>query len=165
MMRNFYDDYEDVKNGMVESGEIEKDEGVDFSFMDNYLVLDDKEQECKIPWSTFNLSLGDFLHGFCDLFAKRLHDEFGYRVENLYDSEGGLIHSYCRTDDGRYVDVRGVTSDGEAFFEEFADWLDPQYPYMCDMNHDVASLDDADSEKLYEYTKYILRDYHIYGAA
>lgn len=164
-MKNFYEDRDNIEREMRELGDLEKEETIEFGFLENIFVFDDDEKTCKIPESKRLLSMADFLHGYCSIFARRLHMEYGYQVENLYDSEGNLIHSYCRTGDGRYVDIRGITSDGVAFFDEFADWLDPEYPYMNDMNTDVPYLETPEDAELYLYTKYVLRDHNIYNAA
>lgn len=68
-----------------------------------------------------------FLHGYCDIFAYRLRDLFGYQICNEYEDENceHLIHSYCKFNyEGKdyYIDIRGITDDYDEFRNEFADW-------------------------------------------
>lgn len=74
-----------------------------------------------------------FLHGVCGIFALVLHETFGYEIwvvafepEDWGDEadtwENRLVHVYCHKGD-RYVDVRGITDNEDAFFDEFADEL------------------------------------------
>src|SRR5699024_8523258 len=74
-----------------------------------------------------------FLHGVCGIFALVLHETFGYEIwvvafepEDWGDEadtwENRLVHVYCQKGD-RYVDVRGITDNEDAFFDEFADEL------------------------------------------
>ena len=84
----------------------------DFGFLENVPV-----GECYI--------LYDFLHGLCDQFAAALSDFYGYEIEYIIDSCELLVHAYCVTDiggDKAYIDVRGITTDAELFFEEFEDF-------------------------------------------
>lgn len=85
------------------------------------------------------INLGDgldasiFLHGVCGIFALALHETFGYELwvvayepEDWEDEDDAwtnrLVHVYCQKD-GYYIDVRGITDDRNAFFDEFADFL------------------------------------------
>ena len=85
------------------------------------------------------IDLGDrldasiFLHGVCGIFALALHETFGYEIwavafepEDWGDKEdtweNRLVHVYCQKGDC-YVDVRGITDNEDAFFDEFADEL------------------------------------------
>ena len=98
------------------------------------------------------IDLGDgmdasiFLHGVCGIFALALHETFGYGLwvvafepENWGDEDdtwaNRLVHIYCQKDDC-YIDVRGITHDREAFFDEFADFL-----YGDDEYIDVPAAD------------------------
>ncbi len=75
----------------------------------------------------------EFLHGSCNVFAKALSDIKGLSVSAIYepdeDAEGiedypskyHLVHMYCTTEDGLYVDIRGVTDSWEEFIKEFID--------------------------------------------
>ena len=81
-------------------------------------------EKISYPTSEGPYSAYDFLHGGCDLFSSMLHKIFGYKVLYTYCGDRTLCHSYCVTDDGVYVDVRGKQSDLEVFFEDFEDWID-----------------------------------------
>lgn len=74
-----------------------------------------------------------FLHGVCGIFALALHEIFGYELfvvaeepEDWEDANSSwmdrLVHIYCQKGE-KYIDVRGVTDDKEAFFGEFSDFL------------------------------------------
>lgn len=86
----------------------------DFGFLENVMVAD-------------NRNAMNFLHGFCDEFAASLSDIFGYEIECIrhFDEDdvvGKLIHVYCVAEihgETAYIDVRGITTDPELFFEEF----------------------------------------------
>lgn len=87
-------------------------EEASFGFLENVAVGD-----------YFNLY--DFLHGHCDEFAAALSDYYGYFVEYILDTSNVLIHAYCVTEidgDKVYIDARGITTDSELFFDEFADF-------------------------------------------
>ena len=164
LLLGFYQDKACLEASMREAGDLGEYEDTDFSFMDELRIVDDEQDECLIPNMLFPpvqnvLTMGDFLHGFCHIFSLRLHNEYGYKVENLYDEDGGLIHSYCRTPDGGYVDIRGITADAQVFFDEFADFLDPMNPYLCSCNNTPTVLDGDGDKQLYDATEYILRDY------
>ena len=68
-----------------------------------------------------------FLHGFCDEFAAMLSDVYGYEIEAVrhFDEDGfggKLIHAYCVSEiagEKAYIDIRGITTDVEKFFEAF----------------------------------------------
>lgn len=67
----------------------------------------------------------DLLHGYCNIFAKALNEEFGYRMFRVVDGYGTLVHCYaCGTESGRlvYIDVRGKTPDYSTFISEFKRW-------------------------------------------
>ena len=80
----------------------------------------------------FTFSANDMLHGFCDIFAEVLAEEFNpnYQVYSLLDpSDGYLTHCYCVMFDGYkkyYADVRGITDDFNEFISEFADFVDTE---------------------------------------
>lgn len=75
-----------------------------------------------------------FLHGICGFFALALHDYYGYDIWRLdgidEDVDEGeepmdfLIHIYCVAPNGQLIDVRGSTTDENAFVEEFLDFCD-----------------------------------------
>ena len=85
-----------------------QEQGKDFSFLAGY--------------RKGNVSAYDLLHGFCNVFAKVLNEEFGYRINEITDEYGTLIHFYALgKEKGRpvYIDVRGKTDDYSEFIEEF----------------------------------------------
>lgn len=70
-----------------------------------------------------------FLHGVCGIFALALNEIYGYTIEIAAEEnyeglpwEARLVHVYC-VDGDNYIDIRGVTDDQDAFFDEFADFL------------------------------------------
>ena len=73
-----------------------------------------------------SISAATFLHGYCDSFACELSRAFGYGIEEIRDYENHLIHAYCVVDTGAsraYIDIRGITTNAEAFFAEFEDYI------------------------------------------
>ena len=93
-----------------------------------------------------------FLQGSCLIFALNLHKIFGYeiriawdapfldRTENIWDTPAisrtdapksfweHLVHGYCVAElDGRtaYIDIRGITTERQPFFDAFADRFHP----------------------------------------
>lgn len=47
-----------------------------------------------------------FLDGACDIFAKALHDTYGYRVMACVNRTGRLLHAFCMIDNV-YIDAAG----------------------------------------------------------
>ena len=73
--------------------------------------------------------LAKYLHGTCELFALALYDwlsEIGIQAQLcsiFYDM--GLVHAYVtvqKENTTYYLDVRGITTDADIFFDEFADF-------------------------------------------
>ena len=63
----------------------------------------------------------DFLHGFCNMLALRLHEKYGYGMCICISKEKEdpvMIHTYC-VYNGWYIDARGCTNDKELFFQDF----------------------------------------------
>lgn len=141
----------------------EDNEEWDFSFLENESFIDQKENTIYV--GGLPLTMYDFLHGYCYLFALRLKNEFGYKISNILDEEGNLIHSYCENELGELIDIRGKTSNSKAFFEEFDDWLDSDNPYINQISHtikdDLGKFTDEEKE-VYKYTKNILKNYPLY---
>ena len=119
-----------------------------------YLTSDDPSEELEkiiVKPDTANsyypeVSADWFLHGVCGIFALALHKRFGYAIRYLNgldeDVDEGeapeefLLHIYCVTDDGLFVDVRGITEDEDKLIDPFLD--------LCDKNN-VSGYDyDAD---------------------
>ena len=106
-----------------------------------------------------------FLHGVCGIFALALHDTFGYAIEHLvalmdpdgeYDTgeentpASTLVHIYCVSNDILY-DIRGGTSEEDAFFEEFSDWIDGNDDYFSfDPEECRKFVKDSMSEQEYQ---------------
>lgn len=105
MQNGFYNELDELKN---------EDNDADFGFLENLVVSEED--------NAFN-----FLHGDCGLFAAMLSDIYGYEIECIRETQdddfpGKLIHAYCVANinnEKAYIDVRGVTTDAELFYEEF----------------------------------------------
>lgn len=76
-----------------------------------------------------------FLHGVCGVFALALHERYGYVIRLALDDEDGedaalshpwdyLIHCFCVSESGRYIDVRGVMDSEQTLMTEFSDLFD-----------------------------------------
>ena len=154
---------EELKGFYKEKALLQEDNEFDFGFMENEDVVDMNENIVYI--GGIPLTMYDFLHGFCYLFSLRLKNEYGYKISNILDEEGNLIHSYCENKLGELIDIRGKTSNLKIFFEEFDDWLDSNNPYINQITHtvntDFNSFTDVEKE-VYKYTKNILKDYPLY---
>lgn len=107
-----------------------EDPHADFSFLEQIKVTDDRDAH-------------QFLHGFCDDFAAALSEVFGYEIESVRHWEvpgltGSLIHVYCIAElhgEIAYIDIRGITTDAELFFEEFENEVtyDPRNDELFDL--------------------------------
>ena len=92
-----------------------------------------------------------YLHGFCDVFIIKLFElakkhNVEYPIAVILTNEG-LVHAFCWVEspvDGvdYFIDVRGITSSKENFFNEFKDLFDYQY-YFSDM-YDETNDEDCD---------------------
>ena len=124
----------------------------DFGFLE-------KEELFETENGTFKV--GDFLHGWCEIFAYMLHRRFGWPIEVIRDEDGFLIHAYCvRKVKDRFgkeipafVDVRGETTDYREFINEFWDYLDYDFPIedVCYSYDEDCRLSDADLKKEIAY--------------
>lgn len=89
-------------------------EDADFGFLENE-TLDTK------------INAGDFLHGFCNIFAMCLHEIFHYDMQAIYDKNNNLVHAYCVKEHSIhgtiFIDVRGCTNDFHTFISEFEDFI------------------------------------------
>lgn len=108
MQNGFYNELDELKK---------EDNEADFGFLENLAVSEED--------NAFN-----FLHGDCALFAAMLSDIYGYEIECIRetrdDEPGKLIHAYCVANinnEKAYIDVRGITTDAEIFYEEFEDFM------------------------------------------
>ena len=73
-----------------------------------------------------DLSLMDYLHGYCIQFSKALHDVLGYPMYGIWEHDGEedtFVHAFCELPNGDVVDVRGVTERWDAFLDEFDDMI------------------------------------------
>lgn len=111
----------------------------------------------------------DFLHGYCTYFARALHDVLGYEMLAVYGpaeewseddddmSFGDLIHAYCVTPNGKFVDIRGICDDWYDFIEEFEDEIEDVYdPYLPISDFELYFEGDKDAEFIYEVAKEIV---------
>ena len=163
-LQGFYLEKEKYRKALVEQGTIEPYEEIGFEFMEDIKVLDEKGGFCKTKNFPFPINYEKYLHGWCFAFAMRLHNEFGYKVENIYGDDGELVHAYCLTPAGEYVDIRGKTTNEKAFFSEFDDWLDVDE--LCQYKRDnVLHKIATDEEKaMYDITRHIINCHRSYYA-
>lgn len=104
------------------------DSDADFGFLEN--ISNNEYIEFVLAFGEtkkYLLSAYDFLHGYCDIFAKRIHDQFSLPMYAIYSESGDMVHCFCKINaDGRdyYIDVRGITDDYTEFISEFEDWID-----------------------------------------
>lgn len=95
-------------------------EDLGFGFMDSVeFILPDDEYK--------NIDMYKYLHGYCDVFAYRLREKYGYDINLDCEDEccEYLIHAYCSTEiNGKtyWIDCRGITDNYKEFIEEFASW-------------------------------------------
>lgn len=104
---------------------------------DNRDYFDKIEKDGKI----FNLM--NYLHGYCDVFIIKLF-EFGKKHNMKYPicviaNKEEIIHSFSWVkskieDIDYFIDVRGITSEKDDFFEEFEDFFD--YKLWFDGNYE-----------------------------
>ena len=99
-------------------------------------------------------SLYDFLHGHCDEFAAALSDYYGYEIEYIIDSCNTLVHAYCVTEvggDKAYIDVRGITTDADLFFEEFEAFCTYDKDNGCfyDLSGECRVMSHKDTREMY----------------
>ena len=113
---------------------------VDFGFLENVPVGD-------------SYYLYDFLHGCCDQFAVALSDFWGYEIEYVVGNDDNLIHAYCiqelASGEIVYIDARGITTDAELFFDEFADWCKYRRGELWDLEGKCQVYRHKDSREMY----------------
>lgn len=69
-------------------------------------------------------SMHQFLMGSCDIFAKTLHEIFGYKT--FIRKKGSSLHCFCKSQSNNeifYIDARGVTNSFWDFIVAFPDLL------------------------------------------
>ena len=74
------------------------------------------------------IDIDDYIHGSCELFTLAMHEELGYDMYFLFDSQAyfedtdsydtALVHAYCKDSDGNMYDASGVI-DEEYLENEF----------------------------------------------
>lgn len=145
MYNGFYYELEDLKSEVPDA---------DFGFLENVAVGD-------------SYNLYDFLHGHCDQFAAALSDYYGYSVEYVLDSHDMLIHVYCVTDFGgckAYIDARGVTTDADLFFDEFADFCTFDNGLIYDLNGNCRVFCHKDTREMYgDAERELNQDKELFG--
>lgn len=135
---------------------------------------------------TSDKSAWDFLHGNCLAFAAVLNKTFGYeiriawdasfegRTENIWETPAicspdgpesfweHLVHGYCAAElDGRtvYIDVRGITTERQPFFDAFAKRFHP-HPFeereIPPALLEKFLLSDEDSRPLFSLAKTLI---------
>ena len=94
-----------------------------FGFLENHIVDDDYNE-----YISYRFNAENFLHGMCFDFALTLAERYNYNIEILDIRKGrrragkSLVHAYCTktvNDIKYYMDIRGITTDKELFFEDF----------------------------------------------
>ena len=121
-LQGFYLERKILEDNKKDSGELKENEKLDFSFLQEIYILDNKYS--LLINEDFEVDLYDFLHGYCKFFSTCLHDKFGYEIINIYDNNDySLIHSFCIDEEGNFIDIRGKTTNEEFFFSEFDDWI------------------------------------------
>lgn len=153
-------------NGKIHSryySAIEKNEDIKYfgelvrwHYIDDYsLVSGSNETRAMGKWG--------FLHGCCDLFAKRLNQVYGYQIYSIYNNEDELIHAFCIcevNDIVFYIDIRGFTNNFTEFINEF--YTLKHEPQTCkiykDFNH-VIDISDREDKIFRGFIDEILNDY------
>lgn len=137
------------------------DSYTDFGFMENEFL---GREPSGLPFSAY-----DFLHGFCNVFAEVLSEEFGYKVECLYNEDGSLIHAYCINESPLngivFIDVRGTTSSYEELIEEFEDecTFEGIYPIENTERYESAPEKICAKDKIYKnFAKKLIDNYREY---
>ena len=59
-----------------------------------------------------------FTNGACDVYAQALSDIYGFRVLNLLNRTGMLLHAFCVDSEGYYVDADG-RHEGQEFLKPY----------------------------------------------
>ena len=94
-------------------------------------------EECYLVPTNENLDENPFtdatacLMGCCHAFSYALHLRFGYERYEILNKSGNIIHSFAQASyKGKtaYIDVRGITTDTDEFFEEFRTAIDTANP-------------------------------------
>ena len=118
-----------------------------------WLQVNDGEDDMEIVLGQFPVPGCDdgahaFLHGICGIFALALHDIFGYALDWCVEDDfeyaddpvpmDYLVHVFCFDEErAAFIDVRGITTSMEAFFEEFEDFFTPPGIYVGDLDAEM----------------------------
>ena len=155
---------DNVTQGFYREGAVifNDNKNTDFTFLEDIIVINNDKEPCFIPNSENKLSLYDFLHGFCNIFALRLHKQFGYKIVNVYSYEKSLIHSFCIDEEDNLIDIRGKTKDYNAFWGEFEDWIEIDYWEENPSDNEPTVLVNKFDKEIYKDTKYIIDNYVEY---
>lgn len=146
MLWGFYRELEELRaDGLPDA---------DFGFLENVPVGD-------------AYYLYDFLHGCCDQFAAAVSDYFGYEIEYVVGNDDNLIHAYCVQElpsgETAYIDARGITTDAELFFDEFADFCSLSDGVLYDLNGECQVYRHKDSREMYsDDTRELNQDKELY---
>lgn len=108
----------------------------EIDFKDCYMALRDEDAD-ECPYCDAH----DFLQGSCDLFARALHERFGYEVYEIKRNNSTTHHWYAKSSYQGipiYIDIRGATTD----FGEFLSGL--VYSMGDDYSITRQDLDDQD---------------------
>lgn len=107
--------------------------------------ISDAQDELEKKCNGARRNAYSFLHGFCDTFAKALHDKYNYDIQIITDKDNNLIHAYC-VKDNFYIDIRGIIDDFEIFIQEF----ELELSDISDLNNDSDyKVRNADFDNLY----------------
>lgn len=116
---------------------------------------------------TSSMGKWGFLHGSCDLFAKRLNQVYGYPIYSIYSNKDELVHAFCICEvDGFvfFIDVRGFTNDFNEFINEF--YILKNEPQACRIyqgfKHPI-DISDREDKIFRGFIDEILSDYESIG--
>lgn len=93
-----------------------------------------------------------FLHSACHIFAKVLHDEFGYQIKVIRQRNGEGFYVFCVSDD-LFIDVRGFTNS----FKDFEKGLDYHFTEE-DVIEDFDAAAEPD-EKGEAFARWLIQTY------
>ena len=161
-LQGFYLERKILEDNQKDSGEIQENDILDFSFLEEKLVLDNNNSPFLIN-EEFEVNLFDFLHGYCMFFATYLHNRFGYEIVNIYNDEDyTIIHSFCIDEEGNFIDVRGKTTDEKDFFSEFEDWVSYYDWQENPIDNKVQELKNQAYKDIYSACEIIVEQYMEY---
>lgn len=94
--------------------------------LENEIALaQERAENTYIPNTPYTLS--DYLYGRCQIFAQALHEELGYEIQCLWDTDYWfddadspstvLAHAYCVLPNGEFMDARGIISKEAVLYD------------------------------------------------